>query len=186
MGLSDREQKVLEEMERMLYAEDPRFATSMRSAGLSGTRSVRTGLLAVLMVVGLAGIAGGVATKLTWLGILGSWQPWLVCTELSVPRFGHCRPRPLRLRFPQPARQTGAVRAGPSAPRSGCAIVATVCSPSFELFSTRPLRTPRGFFVSGHIAISRHQQSLAQRRSGKGSERGEKVRFLEKSGGKGL
>ena len=34
MPLSDHEQRLLEQMERALYAEDPKFATTMRGADL--------------------------------------------------------------------------------------------------------------------------------------------------------
>ena len=33
MALSEREQKLLEQMEQALYAEDPRFATRIRTHG---------------------------------------------------------------------------------------------------------------------------------------------------------
>ena len=33
MPLSEHEQRLLEQMERALYAEDPKFASSLRSAG---------------------------------------------------------------------------------------------------------------------------------------------------------
>jgi hypothetical protein len=35
VALSDREQKLLEQMEKALYAEDPKFASSLRRSGLT-------------------------------------------------------------------------------------------------------------------------------------------------------
>ena len=71
MPLSEHEQRLLEQMERALYAEDPKFATSLRSA--SGTRAARgraaLGVLGVL--VGLGVVLSGVATSMIALGIVG-------------------------------------------------------------------------------------------------------------------
>ena len=54
MALSEREQKLLEQMEQALYAEDPRFATRIRSHGDRGTkRRMLVGILAVLAGLGL-------------------------------------------------------------------------------------------------------------------------------------
>ncbi len=71
MPLSEHEQRLLEQMEKALYAEDPKFATSLRSA--SGTRAARgraaLGVLAVLAGLGL--LLAGVATMLIIVGVLG-------------------------------------------------------------------------------------------------------------------
>lgn len=71
MALSEHEQKLLEEMERALYAEDPRFASSMRDSGPRAGRSVRTGLLGLLAVTGIAGIVAGLTLQIAVLGIAG-------------------------------------------------------------------------------------------------------------------
>ena len=71
MPLSEHEQRLLEQMERALYAEDPKFATSLRSSGpRPGSR--RKAVVGVL--VGLAGLGllvAGAATSLVILGVLG-------------------------------------------------------------------------------------------------------------------
>lgn len=71
MPLSEHEQRLLEQMEKALYAEDPKFATSLRSA--AGTRAARgraaLGVLAVLAGLGL--LLAGVATTLIIVGVLG-------------------------------------------------------------------------------------------------------------------
>ena len=71
MPLSEHEQRLLEQMEKALYAEDPKFATSLRSA--PGARAARgraaLGVLAVLAGLGL--LLAGVATTIIAVGVLG-------------------------------------------------------------------------------------------------------------------
>ena len=71
MPLSEHEQRLLEQMEKALYAEDPKFATSLRST--PGARAARgraaLGVLAVLGGLGL--LLAGVATTLIVVGVLG-------------------------------------------------------------------------------------------------------------------
>lgn len=71
MPLSDHEQRLLEQMERALYAEDPKFATSLRSS--PGARAARgraaLGVLAVLAGMGL--VIAGVATTIIAVGVVG-------------------------------------------------------------------------------------------------------------------
>jgi Flp pilus assembly protein TadB len=69
--LSEHEQRLLDQIEQALYAEDPKFASSVRSAR-SGSRARRWIVLAGLGVVaGLALVMVGLATKLVVLGVLG-------------------------------------------------------------------------------------------------------------------
>lgn len=71
MPLSEHEQRLLEQMERALYAEDPKFASSLRST--SSVRAARgraaLGVLAILAGLGL--LIGGVATTIIALGVIG-------------------------------------------------------------------------------------------------------------------
>ena len=71
MPLSEHEQRLLEQMEKALYAEDPKFATSLRST--PGSRAARgraaLGVVAVLAGVGL--LLAGVATTIIAVGVLG-------------------------------------------------------------------------------------------------------------------
>ncbi|MEY2778294.1 MAG: hypothetical protein RL008_390 [Actinomycetota bacterium] len=73
MALSDREQKLLEQMEKALYAEDPKFASSLRRSGFTiapgERRHVIFGLLALLG--GLALVFGSVVSKTVIIGIPG-------------------------------------------------------------------------------------------------------------------
>ena len=85
MPLDDREQRILEEIERRFYQEDPRLAESVRDARLatSSTRNLRWALLAfvagaVLMfgffttqtLVALVGFAAMVAAVAWMIAIL--------------------------------------------------------------------------------------------------------------------
>jgi len=69
--LSEHEQRLLEQMERALYAEDPKFASSLRSSGAKpgARRSAVTGVLAAL--AGVAGLVAGAATSIILIGVLG-------------------------------------------------------------------------------------------------------------------
>ena len=71
MPLSEHEQRLLEQMEKALYAEDPKFATSLRST--PGARAARgraaLGVLGVLAGLGL--LLAGVATTLIIVGVVG-------------------------------------------------------------------------------------------------------------------
>ena len=71
MPLSDNEQRLLEQMERALYAEDPKFASTMRGvARRSG--SARRLLIGVIgLIVGLVLLVVGVAQQVVVLGVLG-------------------------------------------------------------------------------------------------------------------
>jgi len=64
MPLSEQEQKLLEQMEQALYADDPKFASNLRSPGTGATRKrAALGVLAVLAGMGLLvlGVAVGPA-----------------------------------------------------------------------------------------------------------------------------
>jgi hypothetical protein len=84
--LSEHEQRLLEQMERALYAEDPKFATSMRSArgGAGDRRRIVFGVIGLLVGLGL--LVAGVAAKLVIVGVLGFLAMlggiWLVISAL--------------------------------------------------------------------------------------------------------
>ena len=90
MPLSEHEQRLLEQMERALYAEDPKFATSMRSArsGTGDRRRIAIGVVALLVGLGL--LIAGVAAKLVIVGVLGFLAMlgglWLAISSLRPPR----------------------------------------------------------------------------------------------------
>jgi hypothetical protein len=86
--LSEHEQRLLEQMERALYAEDPKFATSMRSArgGAGDRKRIVVGVIAVLVGLGL--LIAGVASKLVVVGVLGFLAMlggiWLVISSVRA------------------------------------------------------------------------------------------------------
>lgn len=71
MPLSEREQKLLEQLEQQLSADDPRFASSMSETGRAGfsTRNLIIG--AVAAVVGLGVLLWGISIQVIWLGLIG-------------------------------------------------------------------------------------------------------------------
>jgi hypothetical protein len=69
--LSENEQRLLEQMERALYAEDPKWASAMRGAvrRSSGARRLLLGISGI--VLGLVLLLVGVAQQLVIVGIVG-------------------------------------------------------------------------------------------------------------------
>jgi Protein of unknown function (DUF3040) len=69
--LSEHEQRLLEQIERALVDDDPKFASSVRSGDrrLKARRKLQLGV--VLVVVGLAVLVGGAVAHSVLLGVLG-------------------------------------------------------------------------------------------------------------------
>ena len=72
MPLSEHEQRLLEQIERALVDDDPKFASSVRSGDrrLKARRKLQIGVL--LLVAGLGIMLGGVVAQSILVGILGS------------------------------------------------------------------------------------------------------------------
>lgn len=71
MPLSDHEQRLLEQMEQALYAEDPKFASVLQGDDLR-VRYRRRLVFAVLgFIAGVGGLFAGLAIPLTLVGVLG-------------------------------------------------------------------------------------------------------------------
>lgn len=68
MPLSDHEQRMLDQIESALYAEDPKFASSVRGGTLRAPSTRRRLQGAALFVIGLAMLVSGVAFKATMIG----------------------------------------------------------------------------------------------------------------------
>ncbi|GAS93332.1 transmembrane protein [Mycolicibacterium canariasense] len=68
MPLSDHEQRMLDQIESALYAEDPKFASSVRGGTLRAPSTRRRLQGAALFVIGLALLVSGVAFKATMIG----------------------------------------------------------------------------------------------------------------------
>lgn len=71
MPLSEHEQKLLEQLEQQLHADDPKFANSMGSDSIRSlsTRHIVLGVLAT--IVGILVLLVGVSLQAIPLGVLG-------------------------------------------------------------------------------------------------------------------
>lgn len=65
MPLSEHEQRMLDQIESALYAEDPKFASSVRGGTLRAPSTRRRLQGAGLFILGLAMLVAGVAVKAT-------------------------------------------------------------------------------------------------------------------------
>lgn len=68
MGLSEREQKLLEEMERGLYAGDARFTRAVNNSATSDPKRLVLG--AILAVIGLSLLVFAVIIQIVVFGLL--------------------------------------------------------------------------------------------------------------------
>src|ERR1700712_3665087 len=71
MPLSEHEQRLLDEIEQALYAEDPKFASSVRSARPRNRARLVLALSVVGVLVGLAVVLFGLTANLILLGVIG-------------------------------------------------------------------------------------------------------------------
>jgi heme A synthase len=71
MPLSEHEQRLLDEIEQALYAEDPKFASSVRSARPRNRARTMLALAIVGVLAGLAVVIIGLATTYVVVGVLG-------------------------------------------------------------------------------------------------------------------
>ncbi|HYU03178.1 MAG TPA: DUF3040 domain-containing protein [Jatrophihabitantaceae bacterium] len=71
MPLSEHEQRLLEQIEQALYAEDPKFASAVRQGRSRGHTRRWIFVAAFGIVAGLTVVLVGLAAKLVVLGVLG-------------------------------------------------------------------------------------------------------------------
>ena len=71
MPLSEHEQRLLDQIEQALYAEDPKFASSVRSARPRNRARMLLVLSVVGVLAGLAVVLFGLTANLTLVGALG-------------------------------------------------------------------------------------------------------------------
>ena len=72
MPLSEHEQRMLEQMERALYAEDPKFASALEGNGLRTYTRRRVYLaMAAFLVVGVGLLMSGVIWQQPWISVVG-------------------------------------------------------------------------------------------------------------------
>ncbi|MFB8353625.1 DUF3040 domain-containing protein [Streptomyces niveus] len=83
MPLSEHEQRMLEQMERALYAEDPKFATALEGSGLRTYTRRRVYQAIAGFLVGIALLMTGMVAKQIWIGVVG-FLVMLGCAVLAV------------------------------------------------------------------------------------------------------
>lgn len=71
MPLSEHEQRLLEQMERALHAEDPKFASTMRGADLRVRYRRRALLAAAAFILGIVALMAGAITEMIAVGVAG-------------------------------------------------------------------------------------------------------------------
>ena len=71
MTLSEHEQRLLDSIERALYAEDPKFASTVRATDLRTHIRRRTRRAALLFGLGIVLLLAGVVIQQPVLGIVG-------------------------------------------------------------------------------------------------------------------
>lgn len=71
MPLSEQEQRLLDQIERALYAEDPKFASSVRASDLRSHLRKRVRRSTGLFLLGVVLLLAGVASKVWLVGVLG-------------------------------------------------------------------------------------------------------------------
>jgi hypothetical protein len=69
--LSDHEQRLLEQMERALYAEDPKFASQLRGRDPRSNFRRRIALAAVGLLVGVVLLMTGLVAQIIVVSVLG-------------------------------------------------------------------------------------------------------------------
>jgi hypothetical protein len=71
MGLTDREQQLLEQMERALASEDPRFASALGGPMTNRIATKSIGIAVIGVVIGIASLLAAVTLSIPVLGVLG-------------------------------------------------------------------------------------------------------------------
>lgn len=71
MPLSDHEQRLLDEIEQALYAEDPKFAATVRSARRRSRTRRSMGLCILGVLAGLALVLVGLIAQIIVLSVIG-------------------------------------------------------------------------------------------------------------------
>lgn len=109
MPLSEHEQRMLEQMERALYAEDPKFATALEGSGLRTYTRRRVYQAVAGFLVGIALLMAGMVAQQIWISVVG-FLVMLGCAVLAVTSWR---------KAPKPGeQQTGAAAAAGGGPHA--------------------------------------------------------------------
>ncbi|MCW2854772.1 MAG: hypothetical protein JWR52_387 [Marmoricola sp.] len=71
MPLSEEELRLLEQMERALAAEDPKFVSALQGRTLRRVARMRSAAAGLVFLGGIAMLMGGAVSEMLWLGVLG-------------------------------------------------------------------------------------------------------------------
>lgn len=71
MPLSEEELRLLEQMERALAAEDPKFVSTLQGRTLERSARLRAVLAGVVFLAGVAVLVCGAVFGVIWVGVLG-------------------------------------------------------------------------------------------------------------------
>ncbi|MEV3853568.1 DUF3040 domain-containing protein [Streptomyces sp. NPDC050095] len=107
MPLSEHEQRMLEQMERALYAEDPKFATALEGSGLRTYTRRRVYQAVAGFLVGIALLMAGMVAQQIWISVVG-FLVMLGCAVLAVTGWR---------KAPKPGEQSAGAVPGASAAR---------------------------------------------------------------------
>ncbi|MFD4019654.1 DUF3040 domain-containing protein [Streptomyces sindenensis] len=102
MPLSEHEQRMLEQMERALYAEDPKFATALEGSGLRTYTRKRVYQAVAGFLVGIALLMAGMVAQQIWISVVG-FLVMLGCAVLAVTGWR---------KVPKPGEQQSAAEGG--------------------------------------------------------------------------
>ncbi len=107
MPLSEHEQRMLEQMERALYAEDPKFATALEGSGLRTYTRRRVYQAVAGFLVGIVLLMAGMVAQQIWISVVG-FLVMLGCAVLAVTGWR---------KAPKPGEQRAGASGGPAARR---------------------------------------------------------------------
>ncbi len=122
MPLSEHEQRLLDQIERALYAEDPKFASTVRSTDLRSHMRRRLRRAALVLALGFLLMLGGVVAQQFVIGVAGfvvmlgalllalsSWKRLGTGSSSGTPAVGTAEAsgpgatRPTRTKAPRPS-----------------------------------------------------------------------------------
>ncbi|MEW2549439.1 DUF3040 domain-containing protein [Streptomyces sp. NPDC047002] len=106
MPLSEHEQRMLEQMERALYAEDPKFATALEGSGLRTYTRRRVYQAVAGFLVGIALLMSGMVAQQIWISVVG-FLVMLGCAVLAVTGWRRAPKRGEQAAAPGRARGAG-------------------------------------------------------------------------------
>jgi hypothetical protein len=86
--LSDHEQRMLDQIEKALYAEDPKFAQSVRARDPRVHYRRRLIQAAIGFAIGVGLLVAGVVTKYIWMGVAG-FLVMLTCAMWALTSWRH-------------------------------------------------------------------------------------------------